>query len=253
LTLTTLDESPLMSITPQTTPTDSHTADVMAGRIAADRRMLVIVGLVCSAIVVVLSAILWHLNGPLHIERVFAGRFIRASDELEPFVAHPDRWPFAVMVSPGEPVVFVVALIAVTVLGLRKRNYGLAATACLGPLLALFVTEEIGKPLVHRMHDIHASFPSGHSTASASLATVGFLLLVHYRGVARARRWLPLFALLPAATGCGVVFLRWHYPSDSVGGIAVGIAVVVLFAVVTMRDPLGRRALDVHADTGDAD
>jgi membrane-associated phospholipid phosphatase len=61
------------------------------------------------------------------------------------------------------------------------------------------------------------SFPSGHTTAAASIA-IAFLFVV-------PRDWRELTALcgavLVAAVGCSVMALSWHYPSDVLGGIVV--------------------------------
>jgi membrane-associated phospholipid phosphatase len=61
------------------------------------------------------------------------------------------------------------------------------------------------------------SFPSGHTTAVASIA-IAFAFVV-------PRDWSPAAALigagLVAAVGCSVMALDWHYPSDVLGGILV--------------------------------
>jgi membrane-associated phospholipid phosphatase len=61
------------------------------------------------------------------------------------------------------------------------------------------------------------SFPSGHTTAVASIA-IAFAFVV-------PREWRPAAALvgtgLLAAVGCSVMALDWHYPSDVLGGILV--------------------------------
>jgi membrane-associated phospholipid phosphatase len=62
-----------------------------------------------------------------------------------------------------------------------------------------------------------SSFPSGHTTAAASIA-IAFLLVVPVR-------WRALTALLGTgfvfAVGCSVVVLDWHYPRDVAGGLIV--------------------------------
>jgi membrane-associated phospholipid phosphatase len=61
------------------------------------------------------------------------------------------------------------------------------------------------------------SFPSGHTTAVASIA-IAYVFVV-------PREWRPAVALigmgLVAAVGCSVMALDWHYPSDVLGGILV--------------------------------
>jgi len=64
------------------------------------------------------------------------------------------------------------------------------------------------------------TFPSGHTTAVASIA-IAFLFVV-------PREWRALTALigtvLVATVGCSVMALGWHYPSDVLGGILVASA-----------------------------
>jgi membrane-associated phospholipid phosphatase len=61
------------------------------------------------------------------------------------------------------------------------------------------------------------SFPSGHTTAVASLA-VAYLFVVprEWRGAAAL-----CGALAVVAVGCSVMALAWHYPSDVAGGVLV--------------------------------
>jgi membrane-associated phospholipid phosphatase len=61
------------------------------------------------------------------------------------------------------------------------------------------------------------SFPSGHTTAVASIA-IAFAFAV-------PREWRPAVTLVGTglifAVGCSVMALDWHYPSDVLGGILV--------------------------------
>lgn len=61
------------------------------------------------------------------------------------------------------------------------------------------------------------SFPSGHTTAVASIV-IAFAFVV-------PREWRQAVALVGAslifAVGCSVMALNWHYPSDVLGGILV--------------------------------
>jgi membrane-associated phospholipid phosphatase len=77
------------------------------------------------------------------------------------------------------------------------------------------------------------AFPSGHTTAAASVA-IAFLFAV-------APRWRPpalaLGAAYVAAVGCSVVVLDKHYPSDVAGGLLV--AAGWGFAVLAAQRALG--------------
>lgn len=100
------------------------------------------------------------------------------------------------------------------------------------------------------------SFPSGHTTAAASIA-VALLLVVPagYRLLAAG-----VGAALTGAVGLAVVVLAWHYPSDVVGALLVvatwGLCAVAYLrqqrqrdvAAVEHRPPERRRRLAVSTD-----
>ncbi len=99
------------------------------------------------------------------------------------------------------------------------------------------------------------SFPSGHTTAAASIAVA--LLLVTpagYRLLAAA-----IGAMLTAVVGLSVVILGWHYPSDVLGALLVvaawGLCAVAFLRArrerevkVGARRPEPRRPLAVSTD-----
>jgi len=74
------------------------------------------------------------------------------------------------------------------------------------------------------------SFPSGHTTAAASIA-VALLLVVPagYRLLA-----VGVGAALTGVVGLAVVILGWHYPSDVLGALLV-VAIWGLCAVAYLR------------------
>lgn len=125
----------------------------------------------------------------------------------------------------GDPVPLLVMLSAICALALSwgRRPEALAAVVIVAGanlttqfLKVLFSHERFysflgeGQPWTN-------SFPSGHTTAAASIAVA---LLV-----AAPARLRPLAALLGAAltgvVGLSVVVLEWHYPSDVIGGLLV--------------------------------
>jgi len=75
------------------------------------------------------------------------------------------------------------------------------------------------------------SYPSGHTTLAAALAAL--IVVVAYRlGGARATAIAAVpAALIPLAVTIAVVRLGWHYPTDAVGGLALGVGVVTWTAV----------------------
>ena len=85
-----------------------------------------------------------------------------------------------------------------------------------------------------------STFPSGHTTAAASIAIAyAFAAPDRLRGTVAAAG--AFFAL---AVGASVIVIGWHYPSDVLGGLLVacgwGCAVLALMRVLAARG--GRRS-----------
>ncbi|HJZ36438.1 MAG TPA: phosphatase PAP2 family protein [Solirubrobacterales bacterium] len=77
------------------------------------------------------------------------------------------------------------------------------------------------------------SFPSGHTTAAATLA-VGLLFVVPTRHRLAAA---VVGFLLTAAVGFSVMVLSWHYPSDVLGALlVVGAWAFAILAVMRFRE-----------------
>jgi undecaprenyl-diphosphatase len=141
----------------------------------------------------------------------------------------------------SEPGITIGVLAMVTVGALIARSWPVAVLAVAGPLLAIGLTEEILKPLIHRtqswtldgMHYHGLAFPSGHETGLVAMLTVVGLLLPRVRlsPLARTVAYAVLigWALLGAI---GLVRGFYHFATDTIGGIAVAIAVVCGVAFV---------------------
>lgn len=145
----------------------------------------------------------------------------------------------------ANPTPFLVAVAALTVLALLRRRWLMAAVVP-AVLIGANATTQLLKPALadprvldlHGVQTIyHGSWPSGHSTASMSLA----LCLVLVVGP----RLRPLAALLGAgyaiAVGYSLVALGYHLPSDVFGGYLVAATFTLLgtaaLAVLEARRP----------------
>ncbi|HEV8585765.1 MAG TPA: phosphatase PAP2 family protein [Methylomirabilota bacterium] len=106
----------------------------------------------------------------------------------------------------------------------------------LGLMIVAGLAEPALKPLVQRPRpeDPSHGFPSGHATAAAAFfSAVIYLagaLAPPKRTVARA-----VAALAIVAVGVSRVTLRAHWPSDVLGGIALGMALAAAAALVADR------------------
>ena len=164
--------------------------------------------------------------------------------------AHKLATLFAHLADPVPTVLMLAGLCALALHWGRRREAIAAVVVVAGASLttevlkALFSHERFwtflgeGQPWTN-------SFPSGHTTAAASIAVAALL-------VAPARLRGPALALgagLTAAVGLSVVVLEWHYPSDVLGGlvIAVGWGFATL-AGLRLAEPV-RREPDSQASS----
>jgi membrane-associated phospholipid phosphatase len=80
------------------------------------------------------------------------------------------------------------------------------------------------------------TFPSGHTTAAASIA-IAYAFVVP---AALRNATLAMGTAFVLAVGCSVVVIGWHYPSDVIGGLLV--AAAWGFAVLAARRAMASRA-----------
>jgi membrane-associated phospholipid phosphatase len=122
------------------------------------------------------------------------------------------------------------------------RDLPRAAACLVGPVLGVVITEQVAKPLVGRHLSALGgdSYPSGTVTAAAALVTVIVLAVpVLLRPIAG----LAGLGVI-GAVGVAVVGMRWHYPTDAVGGACVGVGVVLALDAIAHipRCVAGQRA-----------
>ena len=170
------------------------------------------------------------------------------NDELVRWDVHVHRWMraratptglrvFEAITLIGSPGVWVVAaLVAVWLLWRRERFlfWAWITSNATGGLLQLLL-----KAIVHRNRPEYAarylrgqsySFPSGHTMSATicwSLLVVCAGLSLGWHGARRARLYVATTTLV-FAIGFSRIYLGVHYPSDVLGGLAVGIAWVLL-------------------------
>ncbi len=128
---------------------------------------------------------------------------------------------------------------------LRRAAVAAGLSAGLGLLVGKIITEfyDRARPFVAHPGAIHlfarhaadASFPSDHATASMAIA-VAFLLR-------RRFGWGALTLVFAAILDFGRVAVGFHYPTDVLGGAAIG----ALAAIVLWAPPL-RRLIDALSD-----
>ncbi len=133
------------------------------------------------------------------------------------------RWAHDLVVV-GSLSALLVGVVLVFAVGVF-RDWVRAGACALAPVLAVLIVQDLAKPLVGRHLGItgSASYPSGTVAAVAALMTAATLVVS-----ARVR---PSIAVIGAAVTVGVsaavIVLRWHYPTDALGGVAVGVGAVL--------------------------
>lgn len=135
----------------------------------------------------------------------------------------------AAFVNLGDLAALLVMLAAVCAIGLafgRRREVLAAVVVVAGANLTTQVLKDVLEHVRSKAFERGwelpwpDSFPSGHTTAAASIA-VALLLVVPpgYRLLAAG-----VGAALTATVGLAVVILGWHYPSDVLGALLVVVA-----------------------------
>lgn len=143
---------------------------------------------------------------------------------------------------------FIIAgsILAALIVYARDR---LRALACLiGPTLAILLVEWLLKPVVARRYAQVLSFPSGTMAIVSSVVTAWALAV--------PRRFRPAVVIFGTFVigleAISVIALRWHYPTDSLGGVILGVGTVLLLDGL-LHLAFGSRHGDAGQPAGSAD
>lgn len=130
----------------------------------------------------------------------------------------------------GVPGAVAVSLGAIALVRKRPRLAAQVAVGALGGIGAELVLKRLFRRkrptlLSHLEHVSSSSFPSGHSMASASLyLTLAFVASRSRRLRGHRRALLAGAGALATTIGATRVFLGVHWPTDVLGGLALGTA-----------------------------
>lgn len=193
---------------------------------AAARRPAAVIALCCAAIVLVLAVLVAHTSGPLGPDRV-------VDSWLKARLGGHDRL-LVLLMDPGEPVQSVILTAVVTAACLVARRLQGAALTIVSAVLASGIAELVLKPIVHRTLGTFVVYPSGHTCRAFTIAAiVGVLVLGQRRRTMRTAVTIALAAILflvGCAVGVAVICLNFHYFTDTIGGAALGVGVVIATA-----------------------
>jgi undecaprenyl-diphosphatase len=134
--------------------------------------------------------------------------------------------------APGMAVLFVVFAEA------RRQWWVWSALMVSAPLMEWTLKNLVGRA---RPEDLSFGFPSGHSTAAA--AFYGAVIFLADSLPPRVCRVVRAFAVVMILlVGLARVVLRAHWPSDVLGGIALGLALASIAGLIAARPPARTRA-----------
>lgn len=191
--------------------------------------VLVGIAVACLAVFAALLVVVWHVHGPVGLDHTLG--YTRPS--------YAETWRRVALL--GSPWFVIPALLIVATAAYAVEDRVAVAVCVLGPALAAIFAELVAKPVVDRVISSALSYPSGHVTLAASLGAV--LVFVAYRlggGRAAAVAAVPA-AALAVLESIAVVQIGWHYPTDAIGGIAVGVGVVCAVAAALDKSPESAR------------
>ncbi len=207
---------------------------------ALPRRQLAIVAAALFAMVVVMGFRVHDGDRPLRVDKQATrvvdspkvSRALSAADISET----GSKSVFQKAVDLGSPYLVLAVAVLLGAVALRRRDMVAVGICVAGPILAIGLTELVGKPLVARHMHQTLAFPSGHATDAGVVAALALVLLFRWAGFGPLAVGIPFGAAVPLLVSVAVVGLGRHYATDAVAGVAVGVASVLTVAAI-LRDP----------------
>lgn len=198
------------------------------------------------AVLVVLAVTVFHVRGPLGIDRAIGGprggpSTTNPLEQLLPAGWTWARWSrYRRLAWLGSPQ-FVLAVAALIVVAASiRRDRALAIVAAIGPAGAGLVGWLLKRP-IDRLIGGTRSFPSDHATLAGALAALIVLTAYRVGGTRAALLAVLPAAVMPALASIALVRLGWHYPTDVAGGLALGVGGVCAVALVVTTRAGARR------------
>jgi membrane-associated phospholipid phosphatase len=196
------------------------------------RRWLCVVSMVAVACLTGFGFAARHAMHPLLFD-ASADAFLRRSSALEHRVA-------VGLSEVGKPTIFIAIIAFIAVALLLVGDYRAAVAAVVSVGVAMGLVEDVLKPFFDRRLGSVAgpTFPSGHTAVAVALAGAVMLAASGRRPLGRLlgpvlRRLLVAVVLVLSCTiGLAMVVLRFHYLTDVVAGIPLGLAVSGCTAVI---------------------
>ncbi|MEA3055023.1 MAG: hypothetical protein QOD30_455 [Actinomycetota bacterium] len=180
------------------------------------------------AVLALLAVLVWHSSRPDRVDAAIARALYAEPGTTLRWIA--DRVSLA-----GAPPIVALAAIGVGVWTWWRCRDLLVAVFCPFAVVLTSAASHALKLVIERprpatavlLHEVDFSYPSGHATGATALALTFVLLVTALR--VRPQRLLVAGATAYVVAVCiSRLFLGVHYPSDVVGGVALGGAGVLL-------------------------
>lgn len=222
--------------------TTSATSPVVAAHPRAYRPLLPAHLRRSAVVLIVLALLVLTVLALRYAHQEAAGRLDRTLDVYLRTQLRGDQRLTAALVTLAQPPQAAIVLAAVAgVAALARRWSGVILTLG-GTLSAVTITEVILKPLVGRLRYGHLTFPSGHTSAVAAIATATAILLLgaqRPRSVALGLTASLAGAAVAVSVAIALIAQHVHYATDTVAGCCV--AVVTVLGLALILDFVGPR------------
>jgi membrane-associated phospholipid phosphatase len=200
------------------------------------------------ALVIAMAPLVWHKQdaGPASpLDRwgrtLIGPDFTRALRDVH--LSPTANGVFPHLVGLGSPRDVAAMVLLLALLSLAARDFVGFAMCAVGPSCAILLTEAGAKPFVGRVRNGAYQYPSGHCTAAAAVGALGLLLLYRRGGWSATRTWGWAFLVPPILVFIAMQRVGLHDLTESIAGLAVGMATTVAssVAMTTLAAQLRRR------------
>lgn len=200
------------------------------------RRPALIIAVCCVLVTLVLGVLTAHTSHP--------GPLDAAVDSWIQRTVGAHRRILQLLEEIGEPTQVALLTLAIMLGCLAARRVNGAVLTAVSVAVSVTLTEAVLKPIVSRTLNGARVYPSGHTGLAFTLAAVIVVLLLN----PRRRLRLPLIiaiaavaALVGSAVAVAMISLHFHYFTDTVGGAALAIGVVLTISFLLDTDAVRRR------------
>ena len=201
------------------------------------RRPAAVIAVCCVVLTLVLAVLTAHTSHP--------GPLDAAVDSWIQRVVGAHRRILHLVEDVGEPTEVALLTLAIVLACLAFRRVNGAVLTVLSVAMSVVLTEAVLKPIVGRTLNGYHVYPSGHTGLAFTLAAVIVVVLLNPPGN-RLHRPLKIAiaavaALVSSAVAVAMIGLSYHYFTDTVGGAALAIGVVLTISFLLDTEGVRRR------------